>query len=41
MMNEFKEIAEKYDAEFQFNVFPQGKESITVRSWYRPVKKES
>lgn len=38
-MTEFKNFAVKNDAEFQFNVLPDGKEIINVRLFYRPVKK--
>lgn len=37
-LTDFKEFANKQNAEFQFNVLPNGKEVITVRLYYRPVK---
>lgn len=39
-MANFKEFAITQDAEFQFNVLPDGRESITVRAWYRPRKEK-
>lgn len=37
-ISEFRDFCNLHGAEFDFKVFPDGKECTTARLWFRPVK---
>ena len=39
-ISEFSEFANKHSAEFEIKRLPGGKELLTVRLYYRPIKGE-